>query len=251
MINTPVITIATSNGTIQESPVIKLSPFTGAGKLASTSYKVISGSTTLLDITTYEYTNNFRVPLGILSPDMTYTIKAKYNSATESSPEASATYVTEPASKWSYVEKPTISVVDVVGQPAVATTSPFSVIGMPSSHIATTWQVVRKNGYRVIYYEPESTSNLTSLSIPRNTIVDGETYIIKAKHIASGTTVRSDYAETEITIANTVGVPLAPTINITGELNNVPNSPVITTSAFAMSFGVDTHISTDYEIYRL
>lgn len=53
-----------------------------------------------------------------------------------------------------------------------------------------------------------------------------------------------------ITVTITAISIATPTINVTGSPSSVPQSPTITTSAFIVNNGTDTHASTDWEVRR-
>lgn len=247
-ISAPTITIRSKSR--EEAPLIYSTAYSGTGNHRSTTYNIKLAGVMIWTSTSIIPIVQFRLPLGILHSGVTYTIEVIYNSATESSPAGSISYTTESSTNWKYIEKPTISISNIAGQPVVCSTTVISSVGGSSSHISSSWQVVKKAGYTVIIYEPESTANKTTFSIPRTTLVEGETYIIKCRHIGEDAYVRSDYAEIEFTVSSS-GKPLTPVITVEGEFNSVPEDPLISTSAFGVTSGVDTHLSTDYEIHQI
>ncbi len=217
MINAPVVEILSPVGT--ETPLISTSQFTGSGTHKSTTFMIYANGVNVINYISTKSLYLFRIPLGVLQSNTEYTIEVSYSSENESSSFTTVTYNTEDISLWKYVEKPTITVEDVSGQPLVLRSSNISAVGGSPTHISTSWQLIVKCGHTVIQYLPES-SDLTSLVVPRTLLVDGETYLAKCRHIGESGFIRSDYAELEFSIANS-GTPVAPTVSVSGEPSSV------------------------------
>jgi len=80
------------------------------------------------------------------------------------------------------------------------------------------------------------------------TLDPNETYKVRIRDVSINGTV-SEYSEV-VTFA-TINITVdAPTITVEGEPSDVPEFPQITTSAFSVTNGSDTHESTDWEVIR-
>jgi hypothetical protein len=87
-----------------------------------------------------------------------------------------------------------------------------------------------------------TTAERNAISDPSNAMTVFDTDFDKY-YVYNGTNWERLDTSTEVSIAT-------PTITVEGSPSSVPEDPTITTSAFAITQGSDTHLSTDWEILR-
>ena len=140
--------------------------------------------------------------------------------------------------------------VNVSGDPTPSltptiTTSSFSVFNDTDTHVSTDWQIIRTSDSVVVWESLGNTTNLLSIVVPSAELAISTQYIFRAKH-NSLTYGSSAYGEKTLT---TVNIYIQnPTITVTGTPSDVTETPTLTTSAFSVHNGTDTHASTDWQI---
>jgi hypothetical protein len=87
-----------------------------------------------------------------------------------------------------------------------------------------------------------TTAERNAISDPSNAMTVFDTDFDKY-YVYNGTNWERLDTSTEVSIAT-------PTITVEGSPSSVPEDPTITTSAFTVTLGSDTHLSTDWEILR-
>lgn len=146
-----------------------------------------------------------------------------------------------------YVVAPTVSVSgspDNITQIPVLSTNAFSVFNGSDTHASTDYQVVRTSDSVVVWESLNNVTDLLSISVPGGFLEINTEYTFKARH--NGTTYAGSYGEVTFTTAN-VYVE-TPTLTVEGSPDDVPETPVLSTSSFSVFNGSDTHVSTDWEI---
>jgi len=148
-----------------------------------------------------------------------------------------------------YIETPTLTVEgtpsDVLLNPLL-TGSSFNVINGTDTHLNTDWQVVRNSDSVVVYESLADSANLETITLPSNTLDINTAYTFRLRY--RGTTYGvSEYVEVIGTTVNTF--INTPALTVAGSPSDVPETPTLTTSAFSVTNGTDTHLSTDWEIY--
>ena len=190
------------------------------------------------------------VPVGTLLENTAYEIRARHK-GNITGYGAYGTKTINTLSSFGTTNAPVVSVsgspVSVTETPTI-TTNPFSVSSGTDTLESTDWQVY--NGATLVWESLANTTDKLSITVPAGLLLAGIAYTFKARH--NGTvTGASAYGSKTATTLSSFGEPNAPTITVTGELNSVPETPTITLSAFSMTSGNDTHLSTDYEIWRV
>ena len=252
--NAPVVSVSGSPVSVTETPTITTNPFSvssGTDTLESTDWQVYNGATLVwesLANTTDKL--SITLPAGLLLAGTAYLFKARHNgTATGQGTYGSITATT--LSSFGTANTPTVT---VTGEPSsvtetpTITTSAFAVSSGIDTLESTDWQVY--NGATLVWESLANTTDKLSITVPAGLLLAGIAYTFKARH--NGTvTGASAYGSKTATTLSSFGEPNAPTITVTGELNSVPETPTITLSAFSMTSGNDTHLSTDYEIWRV
>ena len=203
-----------------------------------------SGNTT--DKTTID------IPAGILLENTQYEFRARH-SGTATGDSSWGSKIVTTKSTFGTTNTPTVA---VAGSPSsvdeaavISTTSAFAVSSGTDTHYATSWQVF--NSSNVLVWESlNDTVNKTTITMPTGTLQAGATYTFKAAHI--GTVAgASAYGSITATTKSSFGITVTPTLTVEGQDISVPEDPTVTTSAFAVSSGTDTHYSTDWEIWTV
>jgi len=145
-----------------------------------------------------------------------------------------------------YIATPTLT---VSGAPSnvlltpTLTTSAFSVVNnTDDTHESSDWLIIKTSDGSTVY-EVNSTINKTSLVVPSGILSANTEYTFKVKYNGSilGSSPYGSKTETTVNIfVNT------PTVSVTGAPLSVTETPTISTTAFSVFNGVDTHASTDW-----
>jgi hypothetical protein len=151
------------------------------------------------------------------------------------------------------INKPTITepangATSVSLMPTLAS-SAFSVAGGADTHASTDWQIwTGANGTGTKIFESLADAvNKTAITIPTGKLNPNTTYYARARH--NGTTYGTSSWSAESAFISTAIVAkpsvTAPANNATG----IDETPTLTSSAFAVTGGADTHASTDWQVW--
>jgi hypothetical protein len=118
------------------------------------------------------------------------------------------------------------------------------------SHVSTDWEVKNINNVP-IFQSLNDTVNLEEITLPPNTIDPNESYAITVRY--NGYHNKSLIGGIIAPVDHTGTMPnpsiLTPNLIVQGELNNVSETPILTSTPFSMAEGNDTHQSTDWMLY--
>ena len=151
-----------------------------------------------------------------------------------------------------FVEQPTIS---VSGSPDNITTSPtittsaFNVVNGSDTHESTDWVVTETATNTVVFESLSDTSNLTSITLPSNTLDIDTEYEFKARHRAQ-TFGAGDFGSVTQTTAN-IFVEQPTITSPADNETDIGETPTITSSAFSVANGSDTHVASQWVITRV
>lgn len=161
----------------------------GAGTHTSSTWEIAddAGFSNVIKTTTISAGNKTQWNATGLPEDETLYVRVKYTSSIGDS-GWSSTVTFDTIAQESVIAKPTVSVsggtLDV-GETPKFTTSVFNVTPSGTdSHVATTW-VLRDDGDSVIWNKNNSTSNKTSITLPKGIIDPASSYAVEAQHIGS------------------------------------------------------------------
>lgn len=161
----------------------------GAGTHTSSTWEIAddAGFSNVIKTTTISAGNKTQWNATGLPEDETLYVRVKYTSSIGDS-GWSSTVTFDTIAQESVIAKPTVSVsggtLDV-GETPKFTTSVFNVTPSGTdSHVATTW-VLRDDGDSVIWNKNNSTSNKTSITLPKSVLDPNSDYSIEAQHIGS------------------------------------------------------------------
>ena len=107
------------------------------------------------------------------------------------------------------------------------------------------WQLSFTSDFASI--EQESTSGNLTTWTPSNTGLDLQTCYVRVMDGSDGH--RSGWSPT-VSFTTPSTYVQTPTLTVTGEPSDVPETPTLTTSAFSANGGSDTHASTDWEVRK-
>lgn len=117
------------------------------------------------------------------------------------------------------------------------------------THQSSQWQVSTNSGFtNIIFDSGTTTTNKTSVQVPTGVLSLGTQYFARVKYTGAIIGDSAWSATRTFTTANQSVI--TPTVMVTGGPANVGETPTITTSAFAVSSGSDTHSSTDWQVVR-
>ena len=125
------------------------------------------------------------------------------------------------------------------------TGSAFNVYNGVDTHISTDWQVLKASDNSIVWESLNDTQNL--LSITTGTLSINTDLIFRVRYKG---TVYGSSAWAEVT-AKTLNIyVVTPTLTVQGQPLGIGKNPTLTTSAFTVYNGSDTHTSTDYQILK-
>jgi hypothetical protein len=182
----------------------------------------------------------------ILDPDESYKIRIRdvsvNGTVSEWSEEVAFTSINV------FVDEPTVTIEgspDAVPENPTISTSAFSVTNGSDTHESTDWEVIRTSDSTVVFESLNDTSNLTSITVTAD-LDRQDQFEFRARH--RGTTFgTSSYGSVTATTDAFVDEP---TVSVEDGPSDVPENPTISTSAFSVTNGSDTHESTDWEVIR-
>lgn len=117
-------------------------------------------------------------------------------------------------------------------------------------HQSSQWQIATTNNFLNIAYDSGiDTVNKTSVTVPNGLLTINTPYYVRVKHTSS--TIGASAWSPTVTFTTTNSYIVTPTVTITGGTTNVGQTPTITTSAFTVFGGTDTHTSTDWIITKV
>lgn len=129
------------------------------------------------------------------------------------------------------------------------TSSAFAVTGGVDTHASSDWEIwtgPNASGTRVFNLAGSSASKV-SAAVPAGTLQPNMVYYARVRHNATGAGASAWSTEVNFT---TAGVVAQPIINspVNGS-TDVGETPVISSNAFSVIGGNDTHASTDYQVW--
>ena len=172
-----------------------------------------------------------------------FFIRMRYKSASYSSIYSFPVKIITPDV---YVSAPVLT---VAGSPNSVLLSPlltgsaFNVVNGSDTHVSTDWQVLKASDNSVVWESMGDTVN--KLSITVGVVLDIETeYKFRVRY--NGSLFSSNFTEK---VETTVGIYVkTPTLKVEGAPYDVRKAPTLTTSAFSVANGSDTHASTDWQV---
>lgn len=118
------------------------------------------------------------------------------------------------------------------------------------THQSSQWQIASDSGFTTIVYDSGvTTTNKTSNPVPTGTLSLGTVYYARVRY--TGVIIGASAWSTTRTFTTSNQSVVTPTVSVTGGPTNVGETPTISTSAFAVSSGTDTHVSTDWQIVKV
>ena len=248
-IQAPTMTIGGNLSGLVLTPTISLSAFSvfnGSDTHISTDYQVVNKTT---GVVKWESLGNTVDKLGITTGQLDiqtgYTFRARFNGKTygnSSWVELDGTTINI------YVENPILT---VAGIPVSVTLSPtmsgsvFNVINGVATHISTDYRVVKVSDNSVVFESLNNTSDKTSIQITGLEKTTAYKFMIRYNSDSYGS---SSWVEVNGTTLDIYVV--TPTLTVSGHPLDIGKNPILTTSAFTIYNGSDTHLSADYQILK-
>lgn len=116
-------------------------------------------------------------------------------------------------------------------------------------HQSSQWQVATSSDFLNIAYDSGvDVTNKTSLTLPSPLSLNTQHWV--RVRYTSSTIGTSDWSGV-VSFTTTNQYVVEPTVSVTDGPNNVGETPTITTSAFSVFGGSDTHASTDWQIVKV
>ena len=156
-----------------------------------------------------------------------------------------ASLVTQPT-----ITSPTAGQTGVGLTPTIQSSAFATVPAGQGVHQSSQWQVATTSDFLNIAYDSGvDTVNKTSVTVPDGLLTINTPYYVRVKHTSS--TIGASAWSPTVTFTTTNSYIVTPTVTITGGTTNVGQTPTITTSAFTVFGGTDTHTSTDWIITKV
>lgn len=136
-----------------------------------------------------------------------------------------------------------VSLQPTIQASAYSTTPPIQ-----GTHQSSQWQVAITSDFLNIAYDSgTSTVNKTSITIPTPLPINTVHYV-RVRYTSS--TIGTSAWSPTITFTTTAQYANQPTVSVSDGPSNVGETPTITTSAFSVTGGSNTHASTDWQIVK-
>lgn len=156
-----------------------------------------------------------------------------------------ASLVTQPT-----ITSPTAGQTGVGLTPTIQSSAFATVPAGQGVHQSSQWQIATTSDFLNITYDSGvDTVNKTSVTVPNGLLTINTPYYVRVKHTSS--TIGASAWSPTVTFTTTNSYIVTPTVTITGGTTNVGQTPTITTSAFTVFGGTDTHTSTDWIITKV
>lgn len=156
-----------------------------------------------------------------------------------------ASLVTQPT-----ITSPTAGQTGVGLTPTIQSSAFATVPAGQGVHQSSQWQIATTSDFLNIAYDSSiDTVNKTSVTVPNGLLTINTPYYVRVKHTSS--TIGASAWSPTVTFTTTNSYIVTPTVTITGGTTNVGQTPTITTSAFTVFGGTDTHTSTDWIITKV
>ncbi|WP_046996074.1 hypothetical protein, partial [Aliarcobacter butzleri] len=248
-IQAPTISISGNLSGLVLTPTISLtafSVFNGSDTHISTDYQAVNKAT---GVVKWESLGNTVDKLEITTEQLDiqteYTFRARFNGQTYGSSswvEIDGTTVNI------YVENPILT---VAGTPDSVTLSPtmsgsaFNVINGAANHISTDYRAVKVSDNSVVFESLNNTSDKTSIQITGLEKTTEYKFMLRYNSDLYGS---SDWIEV---VGTTLDIyVVTPTLTVSGQPLDIGKNPTLTTSAFTVYNGSDTHLSSDYQVLK-
>lgn len=118
------------------------------------------------------------------------------------------------------------------------------------THQSSQWQISSDSGFSTIIYDSGvTTTSKTSVVVPASTLSLGTVYYSRVRY--TGAIIGASAWSSTRTFTTSSRSVATPTIIVTGAPSDVGETPTITGSAFSVTSGSDTHVSTDWQIIKV
>ena len=266
-------TVSLAEGTVNvpEDPTINMqSSFTWGNSVSSVSnksYSFIKYDLSIYNNDSLVYTTSnatqdtaIKLPRGKLQPSQTYTLQytvqytAVINGISNTTTKAATAVQFQTKSTFVTVNQPTLSVEgapsDVPEEP-VLTGGAFSVSdsSYTDTHQSSQWQVLSSDGVSVIHDSGDSTSSLTSYSVPAGVLAEGTSYIFRVRY-RGAIYGYSDWTQVTAAAPAQWFGPKTPTITVkNGTANNVDIGTLFEGSQLEFIGGEDTIDQREWQLF--
>ena len=147
-----------------------------------------------------------------------------------------------------YIESPVVTVSgmpnDVLINPTISGT-PFSVYNGTDTHTSTDYRVIKVSDGTTVFESLNDTANLTSIEASGLEKTTEYKFMVRYNGTLYGS---SNWIEV---IGTTLDIHVvAPTLTVSGHPSDIGKNPSLTTSAFTIYNGTDTHLSSDYQVLK-
>lgn len=190
----------------------------------------------------------------ILSESTTYYWRGRYRDNNSISSQFSEPTEFVTTDTFAGIEDPSITSpsngATSVGETPTITSSEFATFGTSDTHESSDWQIATDSGFTNIIFESlDDTSNLDSITVPSDTLLEDTQHYVRVKHTGS-TFGDSGYSDT-VSFSTSTSFVSIDTPSITSPSDGATDTATdltITSSAFNVSGGSDTHESSDWQI---
>ena len=117
------------------------------------------------------------------------------------------------------------------------------------THKATSWSIRLKNGRANVWESLNDETHKTSIEVPKGTLQKTTAYVVTVIYHSTNFNDSSP-AEHEFTTSNDFGTVQAPVITISGEPNNILETPGFSGGVFSCTRDPDTHESTEIQVIK-
>ena len=245
----PTLTVPGVPSSVTLTPLLTGSAFdvyNGSDTHISTDWQVLKASDRSVVWESMGNTvNKTSITTGLLPKDTNLIFRARYNGNIYGS------------SSWKEVTAKTLDiyvqdpVLTVAGYPNSLTLSPalsasaFVIVNGTDNHISTDWEIRKVSDNSVAWSSIGDTVNKTSITASGLEVLTQ--YKIRVRYNSS-VYGSSDWIEV---VGTTLDIyVVTPTLTVQGHPSDIGKNPSLTTSAFTVYNGTDTHLSSDYQVLK-
>lgn len=147
------------------------------------------------------------------------------------------------------ITSPTAGQTSVSLTPTIAASAYSTTPTSQGVHQSSQWQIALDSNFLNIAYDSGvGTVNKTSITVPGGLNLN-TVYYARVRYTSS--TIGNSVWSTTVSFTTTNRYVNTPTVSVTGGPADVSETPTITTSAFSVFNGTDSHASTDWQIVKV
>lgn len=210
-------------------------------------YNAFSQYTTTTSVGTFTRTGN---TISLVVPNPANTTQITLTVTRDGNPQSFLVAVGAQSVATTSITYPSEGQTAVDRAPTLTSSAFATVPAGQDTHQSSQWQISTNAGFTGIVYDSGTTTTAkTSIQVPTGTLALGTVYYSRVRH--TGAIIGASAWSPTRTFTTANQSVNTPTLMVTGGPTDVGETPTISTSAFSVSSGTDTHTSTDWQITKI